>query len=96
MAFFFFFFFFFDDDDGRQFVPGEGGGGDRFECVWTNWCEGLGIGTTKKNTTARVLLESLSLSLDACPKLESSTTLSACCGRENTGLSLSFERKESV
>ena len=86
---FFFFFFFFDDDDGRQFVPGEGeGGGDRFECVWTNWCEGLGI-------------ESLSLSLDACPKLESSTTTLRVVGAKKRGVSLSFERiiasrKESV
>ena len=95
MAFFFFFFFFFDDDDGRQFVPGEGGG-DRFECVWTN-CEGLGIGTTKKNTTARVLLESLSLSLSM--RVQNSRAVLLLCvlwARKNTGLSLSFERKESV
>ena len=97
MAFFFFFFCFVDDDDGRPFVPGEGGGG-RFECVWTNWCEGLGIGTTKKeHHRARSFGESLSLSLDACPKLESSTTTLRVVGAKKYGsLSLLRTKRERL
>ena len=69
------------------------GKGDRFECVWTIGV-GIRIGTTKKNTTARVLLESLSLSLDACPKLESSTTTLRVVGAKKYGsLSPSNEKR---
>ena len=90
MAFFFFFFFFFDDDDGRQFVLGKGGDCRR---VWTN-CEGLGL--NDERTPLRAFLWRVSLSY--CRVQNSRAVLLLCVlwARKNTGLSLSFERKESV
>ena len=51
----------------------------------------------KKNTTARVILESLSLSLDVCPKLESSTTTLRVVGAKKYGsLSLLRTKRERL
>ena len=90
----FFFFSFFKTTTTGASVPGEGG--DRFECVWTNWCEGLGIGTTKKeHHRARYFGESLSLSM--CPKLESSTTTLRVVGAKKYGsLSLLRTKRERL